>query len=157
MNGYRPREALLDRVARVLLQIAPDGSTGQALDLAGRLLVALLADGLEVRSTRKRGDVIALGDTDAVIVDRLGSVAYIAQPSGELGFALDIGGPLNRPPSHDENAGPPRDVEVRFLLSPGQAAELVVEILNAARNGGDPPARALFEALDGLGFRQQPD
>jgi len=37
-NGYRARPELVDRVAGVLLQIAPDGSTGQALDLAGRLL-----------------------------------------------------------------------------------------------------------------------
>lgn len=99
-----------------------------------------------------RRRMFRLGPGEAIRVDRLGAAAFLSQPSGELGFVLDIGGPVNRPPSSDENAGPPQDLEFRFLLAPGQAAELVVEVLNAARNGGDAPARALFEALTELGY-----
>jgi hypothetical protein len=91
-------------------------------------------------------------DGREVRVDRLGLLAFLTQPAGELGFVMDIGGPINRPPGQGDHAGPADDVEVRFLLTPGQVAELIVAALNAARQGGDPVVDVLLMALGELGF-----
>lgn len=105
---------------------------------------------------------VDLASSDAPLpirVDRIGALAFLAQPENELGFLVDVGGPVNRPPSLEPaNAelGPPAEVEVRLLLTPGTAAELVVAILNAARAGGDPSAFALVAALDELGYAGGP-
>lgn len=105
---------------------------------------------------------VDLASSDAPLpirVARLGALAFLAQPENELGFLVDVGGPVNRPPSLEAanaEVGPPAEVDVRLLLSPGVAAELVVAVLNAARAGGDPSAFALVDALDALGYAGGP-
>ena len=79
----------------------------------------------------------------------LGAVAFLAEPNLELGFVVDLVSLENQPPSQD-HPEPPDAEERRYLLSPGQVAELIVELLKAGRAGGPAMRELLLEALEGM-------
>jgi hypothetical protein len=79
---------------------------------------------------------INLGAGDAILLDSLGARAIRVTPSDEIGLMLDLGGRLNKRPD--------RDV-ARYLLSPGQAAELVGSLVAASQ-------RAAQESPEGVDF-----
>jgi hypothetical protein len=81
------------------------------------------------------GDRIPL-HRDAVILDELGCKAILTEPSNELAVVLDLGGRLNRTPAR---------VEHRYIMSAGQAAELIADLTIGARAVGGP---AWLEELD---------
>lgn len=58
----------------------------------------------------------------AVIVDRLGSRAFLSLPSREFGVFLDLGGRLNKQTE---------DRETRYLFAPGQVSELIADLVTA--------------------------
>lgn len=83
-------------------------------------------------------------------VTGLGALAVRLLPAGELAFVVDLVGVENRPPSSDANAGPPAETQTRYLFSPGQVAELVVELLSTGKAGGPQMREALLEALEAM-------
>lgn len=73
-----------------------------------------------------------MDEGEACLVDELGAVAMLTVPAHrgttpQVGVRLDLGGKLNKLP--DRYHG-------RFLLSFGQAAELMAELANAAISAG---------------------
>lgn len=73
-----------------------------------------------------------MGEGYACLVDEVGAVGFLSSPTvrqvkPETGIRLDLGGKLNKLP--DRYFG-------RFLLSPGQAGELVAELIVAAESLG---------------------
>lgn len=79
----------------------------------------------------------------------LGVVAFLAEPAQELGFVIDLVGLENQPPTL-ELADVPASEERRYLLSPGQVAELIVELLAAGVAGGPAMRDLLLKALEGM-------
>jgi hypothetical protein len=77
-----------------------------------------------------------------VIVDSLGAVAIETasggKRTGELALYLEFGGRINKRPDQDEGA---------YLLSIGQAAELIASITVAAQAGGRTFAVELERAI----------
>lgn len=144
----RLRAPALDAAVDLLVD-TPDEALGLALIEHGRAVLDLVRTYMEAPSA---GMVSFTRDdgSPTIRLTALGCVAFMSQPAGELGFLLDLDGLLNRPPSAGDYSGPPEAAGVRVLMAPGQAAELVVELLNAARHGGDPTVGAFIEALDAL-------
>ena len=79
---------------------------------------------------------INLGAGDAILLEALGARAIRVTPSDEIGLMVDLEGRLNR--REDRHFG-------RYLLSPGQAAELVASLVAAVQ-------RTTQESPEGLGF-----
>jgi hypothetical protein len=66
---------------------------------------------------------VDIGAGEAVLVDELGAHPLLTSPAAEDAVMLDLGGKLNR---RDERWSG------RMLMSPGQAAELVAELIAAS-------------------------
>jgi hypothetical protein len=79
---------------------------------------------------------INLGAGEAILLDSLGARAIRVSPNDQIGVMVDLEGRLNR--REDRHFG-------RYLLSPGQAAELVASLVAAAQ-------RASQESSEGLNF-----
>lgn len=79
------------------------------------------------------------GDFPTVIVDELGAVATRTQPRGEMAVYLEVGGRLNKRQERDARA---------LLLSVGQAAELMAELVVAGHAGGPVFGRELEAAIE---------
>lgn len=78
------------------------------------------------------------GDYPTVILDQLGAVALRSQPAGELGIYLELAGRYNKREDRDERA---------YLLSVGQTAELIAELIVAGHAGGPDFSRELEAAI----------
>lgn len=79
---------------------------------------------------------VNLGEGEAILLDALGARAIRATPTGQVGLMLDLEGRLNKRPE--------RDV-ARYLLTAGQAAELVASLIAASQ-------RAAKETPAGVDF-----
>jgi hypothetical protein len=79
---------------------------------------------------------INLGAGDAILLDSLGARAIRLTPSNRVGVMVDLEGRLNK--REDRHFG-------RYLLSPGQAAELVASLVAAVQ-------RATQESSEGMDF-----
>lgn len=79
---------------------------------------------------------INLGAGDAILLEALGARAIRVTPSNEIGLMLDLEGRLNR--REDRYFS-------RYLLSPGQAAELVASLVAAVQ-------RTTQESPEGVDF-----
>lgn len=79
---------------------------------------------------------VNLAEGEAILLDSLGARAIRLQPSGTVALMLDIEGRLNKTEA--------RDV-VRYLLSPGAAAELMAALVAAVQ-------RAVQESPEGVDF-----
>lgn len=73
------------------------------------------------------GDELRLDAGDAILLDRLGAAPIETRPEGTLAIVLDVGGRLNKRTD---------DVENRYLMRPGQAVELVTELVTALIRAG---------------------
>lgn len=78
---------------------------------------------------------VELGKGGAVIVDELGAVPILTQPSNEEALLIELGGRLNKMQERRKQ---------KYLLSPGQAAELIANIIVAC-------------GATTIGFRQELD
>jgi hypothetical protein len=74
---------------------------------------------------------------DAVLLDELGCVAILTVPAEETAVVMDLGGRLNRAHSR---------VVHRYAMSPAQAAELVVELLEAGQSADPAEFLAAIDA-----------
>lgn len=79
---------------------------------------------------------INLGAGDAILLDALGARAIRVSPSNEVGLMLDLEGRLSK--TKDRYFG-------RYLLSAGQAAELVASLVAAVQ-------RTTQESPEGVDF-----
>lgn len=81
---------------------------------------------------------VEIGAGEAVIVDALAAHPLLTSPAAEDAVMVDLGGTLNR---SDERW------EGRLLLAPGQAAELVAELMasGAAFSSWDQFTREIAE------------
>lgn len=144
---------LRDRLAAAL----DKAGVGYDLENAGRILDELHAAGLTiaVRPHFEPGE-FSLHDSDRqpILVDALGAAAARMQPTDELAVILDVEGNRNRPPSAGDYAGEAERVEERYLLAPGQAAELIVDVILAVRRGGLEAMHELDNALVAMKDRE---
>lgn len=87
----------------------------------------------------------------------LGALAVLTQPAGEIGFVLELAGVENRPPlTAGDQAGPAPAHRARYLVAPGQVAELIVALIQAARTDVDVDAALLTALADLGGFGPDP-
>jgi hypothetical protein len=73
-----------------------------------------------------------------VLLDGLGAVAMHVQPGNELAVYLELTGRLNKRRERDEAA---------YLMRPGQAAELIADLVVAGQAGGPVIAQELEGAI----------
>lgn len=84
------------------------------------------------------GRVVPLPKGGVVLVDELGALGIRTEPGGELGVLVELGGRLNK------DTGRWRG---QFVMSVGQAAELVANIVVGAKRTGAEFSASLEQAL----------
>lgn len=98
-------------------------------------------------------EVVLLPGGAGVILDELGAKALMSRPTHggphEPAVLLELGGRINKTGK--------RYHPQQFLMSPGQAAELVAEIAGAATNFDEPVAREFIIQFDAALDRLQGD
>jgi hypothetical protein len=95
--------------------------------------------------------VIQLDTGDAMLLDALGAQAValrLGDGEPEIGICLDLEGRLNKLQIRDAH---------RYLLAPGQAAELIAELVVAAQAAAaqSPAGRAFAVELEAAIAREQ--
>lgn len=98
------------------------------------------------------GTRVDLAAGEGVLLEALGALAVRTEPAGELALVVDLAGKLNKRPDR---------VHTRYLMAPGQAGELIAEILVAAQALGDAAFAVSMEAALArkqreLGLRPEP-
>jgi hypothetical protein len=91
--------------------------------------------------------VIDLPPGEAILLEALGSKAIITAPAAEFGVVLDLDGKLNKLTTREHH---------RFLLSPGQVAELIADLTHTLAqlpdDERDAAQRDLADAFERLGM-----
>lgn len=130
------------------LAAGPPGDDADALDAIRRDLAHVAAtpegplEDAEVGNVPGAGDGRGPGVTPfdpgyrAVIVDSIGAVGMILAPGKQRALYLEVAGRLNKRQERDEGA---------MLLAPGQAAELVADVVVAVQAIGDRGFAQEFE------------
>jgi len=78
---------------------------------------------------------VALDTGDAVLLDAIGAMVARLEPAGQVGIILDLEGKLNKLQVRDVH---------RYILSAGQAAEMVARLVDAAQHANSIDAGSNF-------------